>query len=53
MLTIYEKYINVNAIAFKIFQNCSYSPASSPAMMRLSSSRSTPALAASACSDLI
>ena len=53
MLAIYEKYINVNAITFKIFQNCSYSPPSSPAMMRLSSSRSTPALAASACSDLI
>ena len=53
MLAIYEKNINANAIAFKLFQNCSYSPASSPAMMRLSSSRSTPALAASACSDLI
>ena len=42
MLAIYEKYINVNAIAFKIFQNCSYSPASSPAMIRLSSAASNP-----------
>ena len=41
MLAIYEKYINVNAIAFKIFQNCSYSP-SSPAMIRLSSAASNP-----------
>ena len=42
MLTRYEKYINVNAIAFKIFQNCSYSHASSPAMIRLSSAASNP-----------
>ena len=39
MLTRYEKYINVNAIEF---QNCSYSPASSPAMIRLSSAASNP-----------